>query len=127
MKKESPEDAAENGRLEKLIRRYLEFCRSESDGKKVGRFPNLAGFCRWLGCGVDAIDRLRVSHPDAADYLCAVMEDEALNYPVLSPTLAVAYLKRRLAYSEKPLPAASQTDCGEMRLVFEHDIAEDGA
>ena len=126
MKSETLESAAENGRLEKLLRRYLKSCREAEDGKKGGRFPNMAGFCRWLGCGIGSLDRLRAADPDAADYLCAVMEDEALNSPVLSPTVVGAYLKRRLAYGEKAPGSASSADCGEVRLVFEHDIAEDG-
>lgn len=124
-KTESLESAAEAGRLRRLIERYLKSCRAPEE-KKGGRFPNLAGFCRWLGCGVDALEQLKLTHPDEADYLIAVMEDEALNSPVLSPTVVGAYLKRRLAYGEKQSSASSLADCGEVRLVFEHDIAEDG-
>lgn len=122
---ESLEQAAEAGRLPKLIGRYLNFCR-KAEEKKGGRFPNLAGFCRWMGCGMEAVESLRLSNPEAADYLVTVMEDEALNSPILSPTVVGAYLKRRLAYGEKAASASSSADCGEVRLVFEHDIAEDG-
>ncbi len=122
---ESLESAASAGRLPKLIERYLKFCR-KSEEKKGGRFPNLAGFCRWMGCGMDAVEQLRLTHPEDADYLVAVMEDEALNSPVLSPTVVGAYLKRRLAYGERAASASSSADCGEVRLIFEHDIAEDG-
>ena len=122
---ESLESAASAGRLPKLIERYLKFCR-KSEEKKGGRFPNLAGFCRWTGCGMDAVEQLRLTHPEDADYLVAVMEDEALNSPVLSPTVVGAYLKRRLAYGERAASASSSADCGEVRLIFEHDIAEDG-
>ena len=122
---ESLESAAAAGRLPKLIERYLKFCR-KAEEKKGGRFPNLAGFCRWMGCGLEAAEELRLTHPAEADYLVAVMEDEALNSPVLSPTVVGAYLKRRLAYGEKTATAFSPADCGEVRLVFEHDIAEDG-
>ena len=125
IKSESLEAAAENGRLRRLIERYLKSCRVPEE-KKGGRFPNLAGFCRWMGCGIEAIDQLRLTHPDEADYLIAVMEDEALNSPVLSPTVVGAYLKRRLAYGEKAASVSSSADCGEVRRVFEHDIAEDG-
>ena len=122
---ESLEEAAESGHLRRLIERYLKSCR-KAEEKKGGRFPNLAGFCRWMGCGIEALERLRLTHPDDADYLVAVMEDEALNSPVLSPTVVGAYLKRRLAYGEKAASASSSADCGEVRLVFEHDVAEDG-
>ncbi len=123
-KKQSLEEAATAGRLKQKIGQYLQSCRVEE--KKNWRFPNLAGFCRWMGCGIDAVDQLRLTHPADADYLAAVMEDEALNSPVLSPTVVGAYLKRRLAYSEKAAASSSLADCGEVRLVFEHDIAEDG-
>ena len=129
MKHESLEEVAESGRLKKKIERYLKTCRAKDEGsKKSGRFPNLAGFCRWFGCGLSTVEQLRLTHPEAVDYLIAVMEDEALNAPVLSPTVVSAYLKRRLSYDEKsPSGATSLADCGEMRLIFEHDIAEDGS
>ena len=127
MPKESLESAAANGRLKGLIERYLKTCRPpDGEDKKSSRFPNLAGFCRWLGCGMGSVERLLSSNPEAADYLLAVMEDEALNAPVISPTVVGAYLKRRLSYGEKP-PSRSGSDSGELRLVFEHDIAEDGS
>ena len=53
------------------------------------------------------------------------MEDEALNASSVSPTLITAYLKRRLGYAEKP--EASSAECGDVRVIFEHDITEDGA
>ena len=123
--------AAESGRLEEYLKRYLRECRPPSEGeskKPTGRFPNLAGFCRWLGCGTSRIETLRLSHPEAADRLIAVMEDEALNFGSgVSPTLLTAYLKRRLGYASERAEAVAQAECGEMRVIFEHDIEEDGA
>ncbi len=122
-------DIVESGKLEKHLARYLESCRPppDTDAKRTPcRFPNLAGFCRYLGCGISEAEALRLSHPVAADYLSAVMEDEALNAHALSPTLATAYLKRRLGYSEK-IEQVSHTECGEVQVIFEHDIEEDGA
>ena len=116
------------GKWKSQLRRYLDSCRfpSDADTKRPGgRLPNLAGFCRWLGCGVSELDALRTAHPEVADYLCAVMEDEALNASSVSPTLLTAYLKRRLGYAEKP--DASSAECGDVRVIFEHDITEDGA
>ena len=53
-----------------------------------------------------------------------VLEDEALNAE-LSPTVLTAYLKKRLGYGEKS-EATTSAECGQLRLVFEHDILEDG-
>ena len=123
-------EVAQNGQLQKYVKRYLKSCRPDpsADPKKnSGRFPNYAGFCRWLGCGISEVDALRISHPEAADWLNAVMEDEAFNGSFTpSPTLLSAYLKRRLGYGEKT-DAVSGTECGEVRVIFEHDISEDGA
>lgn len=127
MKSETLEEIVENGRLDRSIHAYLKTCRPDEGDKKSGRFPNLAGFCRRFGVGLSAVERLRSTHPDAVDYLLAVLEDEALNAPVLSPTVVGAYLKRRLSYGDKASPDVSSTDCGETRVIFEHDIAEDGA
>ena len=55
-----------------------------------------------------------------------MMEDEALNHTALiSPTVMNAYLKRRLGYAEKAESGASAA-CGELQVIFEHDITEDG-
>ena len=126
----SLEEITEKGQLQKYLNRYLKSCKAPPDAdpkKELGKFPNLAGFCRWLGCGISEADSLRISHPKEADWLNAVMEDEAFNGSArLSPTLLSAYLKRRLGYADKS-EAVSGTDCGEMRVIFEHDISEDGA
>ena len=72
-------------------------------------------------------DRSRTTDPATADYLSAALEDAALNRsPMLSPTVVSAYLKHRLGYGEKS-EAVSSADAGEIRLIFDHDISEDGA
>ena len=122
------EESAARGLLPELLSQYLESCRLPPDAppKKTERvFPNLAGFCRFLGCGTTSADTLRTTHPELADRICAVLEDEALNASV-SPTVLSAYLKRRLGYADKPDPPGSAADCGQLRLIFEHDILEDG-
>ena len=118
--------ALEENLLPELLGEYLTCCHEavSADGKRrEGGFPNLAGFCRFLGCGLSDLEALRVTNPTLSDRISAILEDEALN-ALLSPTLLNAYLKRRLNYVEHPESTA--TDCGEMRLVFEHDILEDG-
>ena len=123
-------ELAENGMLQKYVKRYPKSCKPAPDAdpkKDCGRFPNFAGFCRWLGCGISEVDGLQISHPAAADWLNAVMEDEAFNGSFTpSPTLLSAYLKHRLGYGEKG-DAVSGAECGEVRVIFEHDISEDGA
>ncbi len=123
--------AADEGRLPSLMDAYLLSCRlgdgeeSGSSKKRERSFPNLAGFCRHLGCGVSSAERLRHSHPELYDRLCAILEDEALNASI-SPNLLSAYLKRRLGYAEAKEAAGVSTSCEQLRLVFEHDILEDG-
>ena len=127
-KREDPEQMIRRGKLPMYLEKYIRECKKVEEGKKGGgKLPNLAGFCRWLGCGVGEIDSLRLTYPAEIDYLLAVMEDESLNTPAVSPPVVSAYLKRRLGYAEKPESTAVQTDCGEVRLIFEHDISEDGA
>lgn len=122
-------EAARRGQLGKLLEAYLSACREQpsADPKhRGGAFPNLAGFCRSLGCGLDELDTLRAFDAEAADALCTALEDEALNRsPMLSPTVVSAYLKRRLGYGEKT-EAISGAEAGEVRLIFDHDISEDG-
>lgn len=121
--------AATNGKLAKKLEEYLTSCRPPPDAdpkKSLGAFPNLAGFCRYMGCGLGELTEMRECYPELYGRVCAVLEDEALNFS-LSPTVLTAYLKQRLGYGEKPDSADSATECGEMRLVFEHDILEDGS
>ena len=107
-------------------RTYIETCAVQSVGAKGrGRFANLAGFCRSLGVGVDTFVREMAAYPEAYDTICAMFEDEALNCE-LSATLVSAYLKRRLGYADKPDSPHTACDAGEVKLIFEHDIFEDG-
>ena len=125
----SPLEAAQKGKLKLYLKRYLISCLPPPDAdpkRGGGRFPNLAGFCSYLGCGFSQLEAFRLAYPDEWDWLNAVMEDEALNNSaLLSPTVLNAYLKRRLGYTDKS-DSVSGADCGEMRVIFEHDIGEDG-
>ena len=121
--------AAKKKELAGALRAYLDCCAAPTEGGKKAdrRLPNLAGFCRSLGCGVRAFSQFAEVYPETADYLQAVLEDELLvNSP--SPTLLAAYLKKRLGYADKSKDGEdeTETDCGLVRLVFEHDIEEDG-
>ena len=113
--------AAADGSLSRKLRRYVISCRPppEGDPKRDGRLPNLAGFCSTLRCGTAAVEEFRRDHPDEFDYVCAVLEDEALNSS-RSPAIVNAYLKEKFWYDGKDEAE------GEMRLVFDHDILEDG-
>ena len=120
--------AAKEKTLPLLLEAYLDSCPGEASKEKKSavRFPNLAGFCRSLGCGTLAFEQFRERYPEQADWLCAVFEDEALNAST-SPTLLTAYLKKRLGYTDRSgKPEESEAECGMMRLVFEHNIEEDG-
>ncbi len=119
--------SARQKRLLALLEEYIKACRPppEADSKKTnGRFANLAGFCRFLGCGISHLQKLCSEVPRLYDLICTTLEDELLIcFP--SPSLLAYYLKKRLGYDEKE--ESSSASCGQMRLVFEHDILEDGA
>lgn len=119
--------SARQRRLLDLLEEYVAACRPppEADAKKTtGKFANLAGFCRFLGCGISYLQKLCSDVPRLYDLICTTLEDELLiSSP--SPSLLSYYLKKRLGYDEKE--ESSSAPCGQMRLVFEHDILEDGA
>jgi hypothetical protein len=121
--------AAASGRLLRKLKEYLLSCRPPPDAdakKKPCGFPNLAGFCRFLGCGVSSLDELRAAYPEQYELVCATLEDEALNFSP-SPTVLTAYLKQRIWRAE-PTPDKSAVSGGDqLRLIFEHDILEDGS
>ena len=122
--------------LPSQLEAYLAFCREKS-GEATGSrrssgggerfFPNMAGFCRWLGGGISLVEGLKEADPEGYGLLCATLEDEALNSSV-SPTVLSAYLKRRLGYAEKDedVKRSTEAECEQIRLVFDHDITEDG-
>ncbi|MBE6597030.1 MAG: hypothetical protein E7641_05095 [Ruminococcaceae bacterium] len=122
----SLENACRRGNADELVEKYIELCRKESDGdgkgRSKGRFPNLAGFCRYLGIGESELLRLSAKFPSELERVRAALEDEALNSDV-SPTIISAYLKRRLGYEKAP---ESEVYDGQLKVVFEHDIMEDG-
>lgn len=116
--------AAADGSLPRKLKKYVASCRPppSSDPKREGRLPNLAGFCSMLRCGTSAIEEFRCEYPQEFDYVCAVLEDEALNSS-RSPAIVNAYLKEKFRYGERGEATGRESD---VRLVFEHDILEDG-
>ena len=66
-----------------------------------------------------------VSHDEVADVIRAMLEDEALNSD-MAATLLSSYLKKRLGYGDPTEPKHAACDTGDMKIVFEHDVYEDG-
>lgn len=130
----SLEDGCINGSLDVLLEEYIDFCYKNAKGnegasdekksskKNKNRFPNIAGFCRYLHIGNAEYEALASKYPEEFDRIRAVFEDEAFNSEV-SPTLLSAYLKKRLGYEKSE---GSEIYDGQLKVVFEHDIIEDG-
>ena len=117
----------EQGMIDGLLKSYIEFCSATKveEGKKQmskAIFPNLAGFCRYVGIGLSELDELSSTHPREHARIMTVLEDEALNSG-LCATLLSAYLKKRLGYD-----TASKSDriASQLEICFEHNIMEDG-
>ena len=135
------ERACEKGKLLRLAEKYVLTCniceeetnekdrrgearKNEKQKKRGGRFPNIAGFCRFLGIGSGEYATLSKSYPEEFEKIVCLFEDEALNSEI-SPTLLGTYLKRRLGYDDAQTPR-SDVDVGALKLIFEHDIISDG-
>ena len=117
------------GTLFSAVEDYIEQCyASQADGeskpkvKPKIRFPNVAGFCRYLGTGISDVLVFKTEYPFEYDRLLAIFEDEALNSDV-SSTLLSAYMKKRLLYAVEDAP---RSVLGEVRYCFEHDVFADG-
>ena len=106
-------------RLLPLTESYIDQCLENH------RMPNLAGLCRFLGISMEAFERLSESHREQIARIRDVLEDEALNSD-MSPSLLSGYLKKRLGYDMPSEPRHAAADTGELKIVFEHDIYEDG-
>ena len=119
------------GEITALLNEYLCNCHTDSKqneiqdvkkkNKKESTFPNLAGFCRFIGISTSEFESFGKDNPCEYAKILTVLEDEALNSN-LSPALISAYLKKRLGYDgTKPIESNSQ-----LEIKFEHDIFEDG-
>ncbi len=125
--------ACEVGLIGQLAEEYVTSCLSEkqngegetSQKKKTTRFPNVAGFCRYLGISRDKYERISKKYPEEFGELEAILEDEALNSDV-SASVLTAYLKKRLGYTEGEKKEKTELETGQIRLIFEHDILSDG-
>lgn len=121
----------ENGLLISLAEQYVKECNSslvQSDRKKESaRFPNLAGFCRSIGVGIGQIMEISEKYPEEYGLLCTIFEDEALN-SAQSATVVSAYMKERLEWGEgeKAKTRSSFNVEDGLKLIFEHNIEEDG-
>lgn len=89
------------------------------------RFPNIAGFARILGVGVSAFRIVEENWPEQYSAMLALFEDEALNSDK-NATVLNTYIKERLKFGEKK-EGGALLPVGDLKVVFEHDIAEDGA
>ena len=72
------------------------------------------------------MELLKKSTPDLYDRICTVLEDEALNSD-LSASVLTAYLKQRIWREEPTAEKSTVASSDQLRLVFEHDILEDGS
>ena len=127
---ESKLKALDGGSITALLNQYLLNCRTDSTddaqeskrkSKKDSIFPNLAGFCRFIGISTSELEAFGKSNPSDYGKILTVLEDEALNSG-LSPALVSAYLKKRLGYDG----ASIQETSAQLEIKFEHDIFEDG-
>ena len=74
--------------------------------------------------GVSSIKNIEVKWPEQYSALIAIFEDEALNSDK-NATILNAYIKERLNFGEKKEGGAT-LPVGDVQLVFEHNIEEDG-
>ena len=128
---EAFEDECRKGTLDRVLENYIQSCRSAADEDEIsqkssrkrsgGKFPNIAGLCRYYSIGIDDLEAIAKKHPTEIDRLYAALEDEALNSG-LPPAILSAYLKKRLGYDKDNFSDGG----GELSIKFEHDIYEDG-
>ena len=119
-----------SGTLGVRVEEYIRSCdapRGEPEARSkrasLGRLPNLAGLCRYLGTGLGDLKAFSAKYPREYDNLLAIFEDEVLNYDT-SSTMLTAYLKKRLCYADESVDEPEKIT--EVRYYFEHDITRDG-
>ncbi|MBO5714954.1 MAG: hypothetical protein J6S23_00990 [Clostridia bacterium] len=87
-------------------------------------FPNLAGFARMLGVSVATLKKVKANWPEQYGSMLAILEDEAFNAEK-SAALLNAYMKEHLGFGER-CEGDEVLPVGDVKLIFEHDISEDG-
>ena len=120
------------GLLDMMLEEYIFFCKNpmaeaptDPTPKKSaakGRFPNVAGFCRFMKTGIGELEALQAEFPEEYERILSVFEDEALNSD-LSSALLSSYMKKRLFYERTGGESKGE---GEIKVCFEHDIFGDG-
>ncbi len=126
-------DACRRKALDRTLEKYIKSCRADGseelpcrDGSKSkkgsGRFPNVAGFCRYYRISLYDLCELAREYPEEIGKLYTTLEDEALNSG-LPPAVISAYLKKRLDYEADGSKGESDEP---LTIRFEHDIFEDG-
>ena len=119
------------GEITALLNQYLQSCHAEQNQEQIQNekkknhketvFPNLAGFCRFIGISTSEFESFGKNNPYEYNKILPILEDEALNSGI-SPALLSAYLKKRLGYDG----AKIQESSSQLEIKFEHDIFEDG-
>lgn len=119
----------ENGSIFRRAEAYVNACLEGTQERERAQFPNLAGFGRALGIGLGELQRLGQQYPQEYDAILAVLEDGALNtdrIPGKSALLAMNYFRRRLGYEAARSEPKADSERA-VRVIFDHDVAEDGA
>lgn len=119
----------EDGSIFARAEAYVNACLEGVEEGERAQFPNLAGFGRALGIGLGELQRLGQSHPTVYDAILAVLEDGALNtdrIPGKLALLAMNYFRRRLGYELVRNEVKSESERA-VRVIFDHDVSEDGA
>ena len=103
--------------IRRSLEAYTASCAAETGKDK--RFPNMAGFARFLGISLEELAVYMEAHPKVYARVRTVLEDEALN-SAMKPTVLSVYMKQRLGYD------GSEEANEPIQVVFEHDIGKDG-
>lgn len=100
-------------RLSDKLSEYIESCLGAENRKHP--FPNLAGFCSYIGMSIDDMMELKRRRPKVFDTVMLKLEDAALNSGATA-SLVNMYLKQ---YGFWSAPAGDEITC-------EHDMEADG-
>ena len=103
------------------LKQYVRYC-SEDESNK--RLPNAAGFCRFCGIRRSDYAALRQVYPLMYDIAESTFIDEALNTKVVNSGAIMNFIHEFNASVTQPESAGAGES--ELRIVLEHDGAEDG-
>ena len=106
-------------KLISALREYIEKCNAEKERRKEkGPFPNVCGYCRYMGIGINKLKEELKEEDALSDRIATVLEDAAINSDPSAGTLS---------HCIKLVDGIRGSETGTLTVIFSHPDGEEDA